>query len=192
MKRFISQLSLYLYASRKNALAAIFLMAAFRIGWSVMHSAGKVNMEITGGFFYPFLRFFSYYVFTFFLLFLFISLGNSDLTKRGKGAYTLERAGMSRAGRYWTNAAANLIYFCLYWTVGGVVTAVQLLIENPSYPGPQGTYLDIISDLSKTVTLPLNNTTLLISVPMIILVFALVSARTHQNRLNAQTDEDEG
>ena len=56
MKRFISLLSLYLYASRKNALAAIFLMAAFRIGWSVMHTAGKVNMEITGGFFYPFFR----------------------------------------------------------------------------------------------------------------------------------------
>ena len=193
MKKFISLLSLYIYSPMKKALAAIIVASGFGILHTWLMLSGKLT-DLGGSLFVrEWIGEGAVFGVTFWcFLFLFSALADNPANSSGRSAYTIERMGFSEAGLYWTNALANLRYLLLFHFAGGLSAMARIAMAEKYgalYAGPQGVYLDIISDITKSVAFPMYNTALKIAVPLLIVTAALVSAAISQGKRRSQTQE---
>ena len=206
MKSFISLLSLYVRASAKKALAIIAVITALDLvlAWAIYSGniegmQGPITSE-TGRILYNITMAAARtqpYINSLLILMFGFSLASDHICTKGRSNYTMSRLGHSRRGLYWTKVLANVMYCLLLWFSRGVCAAACLRIQDHytvmhygSIPAsPQRLYLSLISDVYRNIALPLNNTTVWIAVPLMILTVSLVSAGAHQRLLRAQTEE---
>ncbi len=195
MKKFSSVFELYAYAPMKKCLIIISLMFSLEVLCSYLKFTMDISFGGRVGLISELLSEQPESIVVWFAgLFFFFALAGNPVSK-GKGGYTLERLSVSGKCRYWINVLVNIMYCVLFTLARAVAVIIQLHAEE-KYAGifvrsfgPQRAYLEIISDPHKLWVLPMNNTLVLILLPLSIIAVSLLAASLSSNAADESIKE---
>lgn len=192
MKKAFSLFSLYFTGTAKKCIFVTFLMAVLEILYTLAYVNGLFENAGNLGILTILLSSFEDIVFFGGAVILLIFLAWNPVSAKGKSNYIMERLSLTDGQHYRLNVLANLVWLLFYQVARSVSAIVQILLEKErgfTFFGPQGTYLSIISQRTKNIALPMNNTAIWILISLVILIGAMITASISQNLRRQQTEE---